>query len=581
MSVDGDGINKHNLDELLNVVRSFKKEDLLILSQTVKDCLKRQDATQRLREESPLEMFSRDGGFRDAILPHLSSADVFRLAAASKSLRAIWKPHVESGSDTDYHSFCCSFDHRQRQAFKSSSKESQSLGSFDSPRPLNLRLPHGTAAPQGSAPDLNPTLLFLRCLFPLNMHPTVRNVIHVSGIESGATLMSVRLRGSSIDSNVLFAPCRLVDASKGDTKTQQIWNNSSEDWGEGAPTHVIGYIDPLSPPYFFDPQRIIMESLKPAMAPDGRIFAFRGLFQENNHISNYKETSFFDPNTATFGVTDIVIHGYPLLLPATSFGQIIMEEEHDFFSREMKKIHISPYETLGAGRGIIFTNSLFIRDGLDIPNGATVLKRGRLYWLTDFSTFNIPLPTIPEYFSCLLGTETLVYEKKSGLLLVCGGVSKLSGRRRAEVFSLNLREIVVDAKRRSNGDLSKVNQIMQAEWLERIQGACTWVGDGAYARNMTRVYENGPCFGRWTFLGLLQNPRSDAVGAVTCAGDTGVPLVFLLGGKGKTTVKTPLFECFSLQRTKSGGVKMTPEAPPPRMVPSCAPWASWQAWKYA
>ena len=518
----------------------------------------------------PLEVFSRNSGFRDALISHLSPVDVIRLGACSRSLRETW--HDQTEGPPVAHVYCTTHV-KDRQIFLDGSKAGGMM----------IQIPSGNVVEAPSpTPCLNDSLAFLKVVFPLNTPHTVKSVASVSGPASGAFVIKIRLRGSHLDSLLLFAPT----GRPARHPPPSIWRA-----GGGASarlTHGVGYVDPANPAYFWDSNHVIIDNLMPAVSPQGRIFAFRGMFCEDGfkNDSNYRETAFYCPVALRFEVAREVKHAYPLLVPGVAFGQVILGGlggHDDFFTREIRELYTFSTKISGAKR-IIFTNSLLIHDSglaaLGGGSGATVFKRGRLYWLTDFETFNFPLPTIPLSFSSDLGTEALVYDNKSGYLMAVGGINRLSGRKRSEIFGLNLRKIcscIQSACGMCGSSTSSLNSSLQALWCQKIQEA---MQAGSSERLLRQIYERGPCCvgPTWQFLGLLQNPRSDGVAFVSNSkGVGGRSLIFLVGGRGKSTQSTPLFECLDLFFSDASGLRIS-QVKSSKAIPAIKPWKSCQVW---
>lgn len=519
---------------------------------------------------SDLEVFSRNTGFREALLSHLSPVDVIRLGACSRGMREAW--HHQTEGPPVAHVYCTTHA-KDRQIFLDGYKAGGMM----------IQIPSGVVVEAPSpTPCLNDSLAFLKALFPLNTPHTIKSVGCLSGPASGGFAIKLRVRGSDVDSLLLFAPT----GRPAQRPPPSIWRT-----GGGASarlTHGVGFVDPANPAYFWDPNQLLM-GLNPAVSPEGKIYAFRGVFSEDGYKndSNYRETAFYCPLNLRFEILREVKHGYPLLVnPGMSFGQMILGglgrlDDDDFFKREIKDLYSCNRRISGAKR-IIFTNSLLINDlGMGALGGgggfgaATLFKRGRLFWLTDFKSFNFPLPSIPLSFASDLGSDALCYCKKTGYLLAIGGINRLSGRKRSEIFGLNLRKICLDVRRACGGCTSSINACLQALWCHQIQQAME--GAGSSERQLQQTYERGPCCvgPTWQFLGLLQQPRSDAVAFVSSSEGMGGSAIFVLGGVGKSTQHTNVYEALSLLSDRNGARVSQVKSSKSPVFP---PWMSCQAW---
>lgn len=576
-----------DLDAITKAVRELENPDAL--TKIIKEAKSRKKKIERATREartdfSPLEMFSQNTGFREVLEKKLSPVDIMRLGACSTKTRAAWHHHSTDFSPA-IHVFCTT-SQKDRQFMKMEKTEKEKKNGI-----MIVKIPSGLVQVGACQPLLlNESLRFLNVVFPLNANPVIKSVRNISGGQSGGFLMQLRIRSSNVDSLLLFAPLR----RPGGVYAPSIWRDSSGDHAgasstDKAPvvlTHGVGYVDPLNSAYFHDPNQVLMESIRPALAPCGKIFPFRGVFCDEGSIqndSNYRESSFYCPKSLRFEISKEVKHAYPLLVPGITFGEIILGGDGhfgDFFAREMRDIFYSGGTIrVSGGKRVIFTNSLLIPPhqniGLQNFEGATVFKRQRLYWITDFQSFNFPLPSIPLTFASDFGSESLCFDDNTGYLLAIGGVNRLSGRKRSEVFGLNLRQICADLRDANGGRNSSINQYLQGLWSEKIEHA---IRNKFSERRIKHIYENGPCCVGpcWEFLGLLKEPRSDAM-AVSSAGAKGgsASNVFVVGGKGKSTAHTKLYEC--IQIFFSGNMlKMSPLRS--KEIPQFPPWAACECW---
>lgn len=567
-----------DLDAITNAVRKLENPDAL--TEIIREANCRKEKLQRLAREartdfSALELFSQNTGFREVLEKKLSPVDIMRLGACSTKMRAAWHHLTEPPPAVD---MFCTTSQKDRQFMELEEK-----------RGMVVKIPSGLVDVGACQPILNDSLRFLNVVFPLNASPIIKSVRNISG-QSGAFLMQLRIRSSTVDSLLLFAPIR-----RPGVYAPSIWRDnsrgpdvSSTDKGPDVLTHGVGYVDPLNSAYFYDPNRVLMETLQPAVSPSGKIYPFRGVFCDEGSIendSNYRESSFYCPMSLRFEISKEVKHAYPLLVPGITFGQTILGGEADFFAKEMRDIFYSGGTIrVAGGKRVIFTNSLLIPPHQDIGlhefDGATVFKRNRLYWITDFKSFNFPLPSMPLTFASDFGSESLCFDNNTGFLLAIGGVNRLSGRKRSEVFGLNLRGICSQIQNAHGGRNSSINQYLQAIWCDKIQHAIK--NNNFCERRVRQVYENGPCCvgPSWEFLGLLKEPRSDAMTIVCSAGAGGgfASNLFVVGGKGKSTIHTRVFECLYLYFESPGKMLKVSTVNSKSNTPKIPPWAACECW---
>ena len=418
----------------------------------------------RQPQKSPIEAaFESNSDLKYLVCAHIDHADFASLSATSRVMHRCLSGGGGSKHEHEFYNFY----------LPSTTQHKKSLLAPNSTTPSASAYGYQITLPTEKLDRTRPSSLsaslseLLSAHFPCGgPNPAIRYLKMLSGHRSGIAMMRVGFGRSSMlrDAYVL--------AELG----------GQDQFGD----HRMKLTTlPGSPhPDFFDHADEPRTAAAPAVGPDGRIYAFGGDRPMFGRGTGVLVGTRFESDTLAVSPCS---YSYPLhVMDGFSNIQNLLIEHYqvaDFYSRNL---YAGLAETPRVTRSLrtIFTNSLLVPE-----LGVTVLMRGPLVWATDFGAFHVPLPSVPHALESVPRSEALCYEPKTGYLVVCGGTSLWSRRRRSGVFGLPLKRIIDSARRceaeaRGEGDAAPVvAEIWSRLWQQKLDlmraGLLSGMGDGS------------------------------------------------------------------------------------------------------